>query len=107
MGQATLENLIKKIKFEDEKYKEMMDDFKRKVMEDLKNIRQERIELEKVKVEIIAKENNLIERMEKLEEQLKALVENDKGKEAGLTEMEDRYEKWARGRDGFDRWRIY
>lgn len=93
--QTTLEG-FRKVKFEDdEKFKEM----KSKLAEDLAKIRQERVEIEKVKLDLKAWEISVMERVDSIETRFRELEEREKAREARIDALEEKFFEWPRDGD--------
>lgn len=112
--QVTLDNVMRKVKFEDEKLEELKDkvmeeikkseEIMKKVAEELKRMRQEKVELGKLKVDIIEKESGLEGRLESVEKMLNSIKEKDKDRDRKIAALEERFENWAGDGDADSLW---
>ena len=84
-----MDTVVKKVTFDDEseKFKEL----KNRVTKDLAKIRQEKVEIGKLKLEVNAREIEMTERLERVEKQLEEFMEKEKAREARLDALEERY----------------
>ncbi|OXU30418.1 hypothetical protein TSAR_012522 [Trichomalopsis sarcophagae] len=85
--QSTLDNTFKKVTFEDDK---RYNDLKVKIMEELEKVKLERVEIEKLKVDLKVREAGALVRIEHIETQLRELAERDKSREARLDALEEK-----------------
>lgn len=89
--QATLDS-FRRVKFDDKRYNNL----KAKIEGDLAKIRQERVEIEKVKLVKNTWEIDIAERMQKIEASFRELEERDKAREARMDAIEEKVFRWAR-----------
>lgn len=97
--QGTMDNAFRRVAFEDEERYNVLKD---KIKEELGKVRQERVEIEKLKVDLQAREVETLERLERIEAQFRELTERDRVREARLDALEERiYYAPGEGDTGF------